>query len=193
MNLSMEGWDCRGVKARGTLIDSSVVVVDESEARALYACGFYGQPLEVEKPRGADFRGPLRLSLIEALYLSEKGVVDIVDADGKHVPPSRLKEEATQLFPDIDILYKIYRDLRERGLIVRSGLKFGADFAVYRLGPGLEHAPFIVHVYHYNHTLDPVELVRAGRLSHSVRKRFVLATVEPSGEASYLVIGWFRP
>ena len=40
----------------------------------------------------------------------------------------------------------VYRDLRESGLIVTPGIKFGCDFAVYKYGPGVEHAPYMVSV-----------------------------------------------
>ncbi len=184
--------DCSSLKVEGVLVEDSVIVVDEDLARRLYSCGFYGQPLEVEKPRGADFEGPLRLSLLEALYLARKGLLEVLDVRGGRVDISVLEElvGSSRRFSKI---YKIYSDLRDQGFIVKSGLKFGADFAVYRVGPGLEHAPFIVHVYDAREEFDPVEIIRAGRLGHSVRKKFVIATVEPSGEPVYLQIDWFRP
>ncbi|GBF09780.1 tRNA-splicing endonuclease [Aeropyrum pernix] len=187
----MLGDRCALAKASGVLIGDSVLVTDVEEARSLYSCGYYGQPLDVEKPRGADFEGPLRLSLIESLYLAEKGVLEVVKPDGSSVGVEDLRT-AVRGNPRFSMLYNIYRDLRERGFVVRSGLKFGSDFAVYRLGPGIDHAPFIVHAYSPEDNIDPVEIVRAGRLSHSVRKKFVFA-VSRGGDVSYLMIDWFRP
>jgi tRNA-intron endonuclease len=77
--------------------------------------------------------------------------------------------------------------------VVRPGLKFGADFTVYRRGPGLEHSLFVVHVFPLEELRDPVELVKAGRLSHSVRKTFVLASVEADGTPTFLMLKWFKP
>jgi tRNA-intron endonuclease len=90
------------------------------------------------------------------------------------------------------LLYTVYRDLRDRGFIVRSGLKYGSDFTVYRLGPGLEHAPYILHVYRGFERLDPTEIVRAGRLSHSVRKTFILAFPSRDGRVTYLMFNWLK-
>ncbi|MCE4603491.1 MAG: tRNA-intron lyase [Aeropyrum sp.] len=183
---------CKGLEVDGVLIGDSVVIVDNGQARVLYSCGFYGQPLEVEKPRGADFHGPLRLSIVESLYLLEMGVLKVRSVDGSPKSAEDLRK-LVDSNPRFRMLYVVYRQLRDRGLIVRSGLKFGGDYAVYRLGPGIDHAPFIIHVYGRDSEIDPVEIVRAGRLSHSVKKRFVFAVVAEGGGVDYVMVDWFRP
>ncbi|HDI01179.1 MAG TPA: tRNA-intron lyase, partial [Candidatus Bathyarchaeota archaeon] len=76
---------------------------------------------------------------------------------------------------------------------VTTGIKFGCDFAVYRLGPGLEHAPFLVSVRRPGDQITAPEVVRAGRLATTVRKRFVIALVdEEGGRIHYLMFKWFR-
>jgi len=181
------------VSARGVLAGIRVIVFNPEEARRIYALGFYGKPLGIAKPRGADFDAPLELGLIEAIYLVEKGVLVVEDVEGATLSLNELKERARELMDRFDLLYAVYRDLRERGLVVRSGLKFGADFAVYEKGPGLEHAPYLVHVASGGERIEPLEIVRAGRLSHSVRKYFVLAVVEaPKAGAKYVAFEWTR-
>ena len=86
--------------------------------------------------------------------------------------------------------YLVYKDLRNRGYIVRPGLKFGADFGVYQHGPGIDHAPFIVHALPKGTTINPIETVRAGRLATTVRKKFIIATISPSGNVNYLIFEW---
>ncbi|MHA1397284.1 MAG: tRNA-intron endonuclease family protein, partial [Candidatus Heimdallarchaeaceae archaeon] len=60
---------------------------------------------------------------------------------------------------------------------VRPGLKFGVDFAVYTKGPGLEHSPYMIQIIEKEGKINPIELVRAGRLATTVRKNFVLASM----------------
>ncbi len=178
---------------RGVILGSRVLIFNVDEARRLYADGFYGKPLGVPKVRGNDFDEPLELDLIEALYLLEKGVLSLEDEEGRQVTKEEFLMRARQLVPRFDILYKVYKELRERGLVVRSGLKFGADFAVYLHGPGIDHAPFLVTVVEYEDKMDPLEIVKAGRLSHSVRKHFVIAAVNKNtGRVTYLAFAWFR-
>jgi tRNA-intron endonuclease len=179
--------------AKGVLAGIRVIVFDAEEARRIYSLGFYGKPLGIPKPRGADFDAPLELGLMEALYLVEKGLLIVEDLDGHPYDADRLRNYARGVVEGFDYLYTVYRDLRERGLVVRSGLKYGADFAVYEKGPGLEHAPYLVHVVPHSSRIEPLEIVRAGRLSHSVRKSFVIALVEsPASPVKYLAFEWSR-
>jgi len=54
---------------------------------------------------------------------------------------------------------------------------------VYEYGPGLDHAPFLIHVYRAGASITPTEIVRAGRLAASVKKKFIVASVEEGGDA----------
>ncbi len=175
----------------GFLIEDSVIVADIGSSRVLYGEGFFGTPIGVDKPRGVDFDSPLKLSLIEALYLVERGVLEVRKLDGSLVSFEELRY-IIESNEKLRLLYTVYRDLRDKGFVVRSGLKFGGDFTVYRLGPGLEHAPYVLHVYRGFEKLDPVEIVRAGRLSHSVRKTFILAFPSRDGRITYLMFDWIR-
>ncbi|MEM2110081.1 MAG: tRNA-intron lyase, partial [Candidatus Odinarchaeota archaeon] len=87
----------------------------------------------------------------------------------------------------------VYLDLRRRGYVVRPGLKFGADFAVYEHGPGIDHSPFLVHVTPSSAKIPPIEMVRAGRLATTVRKKFIIATIKQGKEARYYAFSWFKP
>lgn len=182
-----------GFTATGVLAGIRVIIFDVNEARLVYSLGYYGKPLGVSKPRGADFEAPLELGLIEAVYLAEEGVLRVESLEGQEVSLDELRSYASRLIDGFEERYAVYRDLRKRGLVVRSGLKYGADFAVYEKGPGLEHAPYLVHVVTHSEKLEPLEIVRAGRLSHSVRKYFVIAVVEsPRSEIKYLAFEWSR-
>ncbi|KSW11782.1 ribonuclease BN [Pyrodictium occultum] len=178
----------------GVLLGLRVVVFDPREARELYRLGFYGKPLGIPKPGGAEFDAPLELGLVEAVYLAEKGVLEVRDEEGRPVGPGELAARARSAIPRFGLVYKVYRELRDKGYIARSGLKYGADFAVYEKGPGIDHAPYLVHVVEAGGEIDPLEIVRAGRLSHSVRKAFILAVAGP-GETPvrYLMFKWSKP
>ncbi|MCS7107477.1 MAG: tRNA-intron lyase [Acidilobaceae archaeon] len=177
------------MKVRGYLVEGFVLVVDLDSSVKLYSSAFFGTPLGVEKPKGGE-RVPLRLSLPEALYLAERGELEVLDEKGEEVSLERLRELVNSTRRGAAV-YAVYKDLRSSGLVVRSGLKFGADFIVYRLGPGLEHAPYIVHVSEEGERVDPADIVRASRVGHSVRKSFVMAFPR-RGRTEYLVLKWVR-
>ncbi len=175
-----------------TFINSRVVIFNPLYASYLYVKEkFFGAPLGISKPRLEYFSKPSELSLIEAYYLLEKGRISVYDAENEtQLTLQEFHDKAVSVHNKFKEKLKIYKDLRERGYIPRPGLKFGADFVVYKKGPGLEHSPFIVHVLPHDAKITAIDMVRAGRLATSVRKRFVLAN--PS-TTSYYFFEWFKP
>jgi tRNA-intron endonuclease len=174
------------------LKDGRLVVWSPLESRRLYANGFYGKPLGIPKPK-EDFEAPLILDPIEGIYLLEKAMISVYSGEGeKEVGLEELTNSATGMLEGFDDRYKIYRDLRERGLIVTPGIKYGCDFAVYEKGPGLDHAPYIIKVKGSGEGLTAAEIVEAGRLATSVKKTFIIAMVD-SGEIRFLSFKWWRP
>ncbi|MHA1626762.1 MAG: tRNA-intron lyase [Candidatus Asgardarchaeia archaeon] len=180
--------------ATAYLIKDRIVVWDLDESRVLYANGFYGKPLGVRKPKGTDFNEPLELSFFEACYLQEKGMIDVMDGEtGKKLTKDDLIKRARETFLNFLHDYIVYRYLREKGYVVRPALKFGARFAVYEHGPGIDHAPFIVHVLPRKAEVSAIELVRAGRLATSVRKKFILALISEENKPEFFALVWFKP
>ena len=121
----------------------------------------------------------LMLSPVEAAYLAERGVLDAPKGD-VDVDTRRLA---------------VYADLRDRGVCPRTGFKFGADFRVYET-PDDDHAGLLVSAVGHDVLLPVVELSRAVRLAHGVRKRMVFALVgdgDEEGDIEYIVVERERP
>ncbi|MBM4400932.1 MAG: tRNA-intron lyase, partial [Crenarchaeota archaeon] len=160
-------------KIKVELIENFLVVWNSTEGSQLYKTEFYGKPLGIPKPKIPEFDVPLLLDLMEGLYLAEKGMITIYEGSGKRkVGLKKLKQKAKQLYEEFDEKYAVYRDLRDSRLIVTPGIKFGCDFAVYKYGPGVEHAPYMVSVKKAGSDISATEIVKAGRLATTVRKRF---------------------
>jgi len=147
----------------------------------------------VRKPKDTNIEVPLELSLLEAIFLLREGILKVYSGDAE-VDKEELQKIVSQAFSNFEELYAVYEDIRSQGFTVRSALKYGADFAVYRTRPGLEHAPFLVKVVSENQLLDPGDVVGWGRISHSVRKTLLLAVPnQKNGEINYVVLRWFKP
>ncbi len=174
------------------LINGRVVVFNPLHASYLYVkMNFFGSPLGINKPRLEYFNKPSELSLPEAYYLIQRGEISIYDEkQKKDLTPEEFFEFAKKIHDKFEEKYIIYEDLREKGFIPRPGLKFGADFVVYKKGPGLEHSHFIVHVHRSQSKISAIDMVRAGRLATSVRKKFVIANPLTK---SYYFFEWFKP
>ncbi|MGC9121753.1 MAG: tRNA-intron lyase [Thermogladius sp.] len=183
-------------KCFSILLHNRVVVPDPACGSAIYWSSYYGSLLGIEKPRSRSEQSPLELSLIEALYLLEKNLLRVYANRGDGPTPLSPEElysiglERVNRFRE---LYVVYKDLRERGFVVRRGLKFGCDYLVYRHGPGIDHAPYGVQVYSKDELTDPIEIVRMGRLLHSVRKKLIVAVVDEKNNINYLLFSWWKP
>jgi tRNA-intron endonuclease len=176
------------------LIENFLVVWKPEEGSELYRRGFFGKPLGVAKPRVPEFDVPLVLDLMEGLYLVEKGTVAVFEGAEKiKVGLRKLRQICERLYEGFDEKYAVYHDLRDNGLVVTPGIKFGCDFAVYRQGPGVEHAPFMVSVKGVEGELTATEIVKAGRLATTVRKRFIVAVPDAKkGKTRYVIFKWFK-
>jgi len=142
----------------------------------------------------------LELSLVEALYLSEKQKVT-VKRNGRTLSFSMLLASGTKLDKRLHERYVVYSDMRERGLTVKTGFKFGCDFRVYRRGVSVkkgpkaagEHTRWIVSVVAEDYTCSFPELSRAVRLAHSIRARMLWAVVDSENNVTYYEILRMRP
>ena len=163
------------------------ILVDEgSEAQSLYDSGRYGVLLE---------NGKLHLSLIEALYLMEKKKLKILDGKKKPIKFDVFISKAQKLEPNFWIRYCVYKDIRNRGYIIKTALKFGADFRVYDRGvkPGEDHARWIVYPVHEGSTLTWYEFAAKNRVAHSTKKRLLMGIVDDEADVTYYEIAWKRP
>jgi tRNA-intron endonuclease len=181
-------------KVKVELIENFLIVWDPADGSSLYKTGFYGKPLGIPKPKIPEFKVPLLLDLMEGLYLVEKGKITIYEGSAKHkVGLKKLRQKAKQLYSEFEEKYAVYHDLRDSSLIVTPGIKFGCDFAVYKCGPGVEHAPYMVSVKKADSEMSATEIVKAGRLATTVRKRFIIAVPDLTAEKTkYLIFKWLK-
>lgn len=92
---------------------------------------------------------------------------------------------------EFDIRLRTFRDLREKGMVVKTGFKYGAHFRVYEGSPDDDHARFLVHAVPADRTMMWPEISRTVRLSGGVKKEIMFCRVGDSME--YLEFKWFRP
>jgi tRNA-intron endonuclease, archaea type len=180
-------------KIKVELIENFLVVWDSTEGSELYKTAYYGKPLGIPKPKIPEFNVPLILDLMEGLYLAETDKIAIYEKEDSKVGLKKLRQKVRELYGEFEEKYAVYKDLRDSGLIVTPGIKFGCDFAVYKYGPGVEHAPYMVSVKKAGSNITATEIVKAGRLATTVRKRFIIAVPDmTNGKTKYLIFKWFK-
>ena len=173
---------------RATLLEDRVVLWEREASQRLHEIGFYGKSVGER----------LQLSLVESAYLLDKGLLSLVDRSGRELDRESFAARARQIEADFDLKYRVYSDLREKKMVVKTGFKFGSHFRVYKQVHGPEkvpHSDYLVHTLPADHIFLPPVLSRAVRLAHSVRKSMIFA-YPLEGEdrmVSYLEIKRLKP
>lgn len=136
----------------------------------------------------------LSLSLVEALYLVEEGKLEVVKGK-KKLGADELVKAGAKAEKEFFNKYLVFKDLRGRGLVVRTGLKFGTDYRTYERGTsvGKGHSKVLVHVVPEEYSCSLPELARAVRLATTVNKTMVYAVVDEEGDVTYYSVGRFKP
>jgi tRNA-intron endonuclease len=160
------------------------ISTNDSEARTLYDKSCFGT-LAGEK---------VQYSLLEAMYLVEKEKIEIL-SKGKIISKQELMRRFQRIDKKFNIKYLVFKDLREKGYIVKTALKFGAEFRVYEKGmrPGDEHAKWIVFTDHEANKLTWHEFSAKNRIAHSTKKNLLLAIADEEGDVTYYEVTWVRP
>lgn len=179
------------------LVENRVIIWD-SDAVVLYDENAYGKPLPEDNPER------LELDLIEATYLVEKQKLKVFIKDKKKKGKLGFKdlmELGTKNVNEFHPQFTVFRDLRERGYVVKTGYKFGAHFRLYDRGVKLkrgpkaphEHTKAIVHAVVEESAFSLPEMSRAVRLAHNIRATMWWAIVDREGDVTYYSLSRITP
>jgi tRNA-intron endonuclease len=163
------------------------IITENSDlARELYNHSRYGEILDDQR---------VQLSVIETLYLLDKGKILLYDSRNKLITFDSFLKRVKKLETKIWTKFCVFKDIRNRGYIVKTALKFGADFRVYDRGvkPGDDHARWVVYPVHEGETLTWHEFSAKNRVAHSTKKRLLVGCVDLENSVTYWEIRWIRP
>jgi len=163
-------------RVEALLLEDRTVVFDEAGIERLVDEGFYGKKVGPE----------LQLSLIETAYLVKRKKLELKNGrTGRVISLSTLLKRGREAQDDFMLRLKVYENLREHGLIVKTGFKYGVHFRVYDGHPDEVHARYLVHAVPAGYTTSWPEVSRAIRLAHGVRKEMVLGAAGKRGVEYY--------
>lgn len=168
------------------LAGERVITESSDDARELFNQSRFGTLSE---------NGKVELSLLEALYLLERRRIIIKSESGKEIVFEMYVKKARKVEPNFWIRYCVFKDMRNRGYIIKTALKFGADFRVYDRGvkPGEDHAKWIVYPVHEASVFTWHEFSAKNRVAHSTKKRLLLGVVDDENDVTYYEVRWMRP
>tara|TARA_Y100000310_G_C20693899_1_gene824150 strand:+ start:2501 stop:3052 length:552 start_codon:yes stop_codon:yes gene_type:complete len=170
---------------QGIFSNEKVIAGSSDLARELYEKSRMGEPFQKEK---------FQYALVEALYLIERGKMEVI-AGRTVLDLDKFLKKARKLEPNFWTRYSVYKDMRNRGYIVKTALKFGADFRVYDRGikPGEDHAKWIIYPVHETEVETWYNFSAKNRVAHSTRKKLLVGCVDEEGDCTYWEIKWVKP
>ncbi len=167
---------------KGVLFDNGVLIYDEKIKKSLFEKEFFGKP----------FGDALRISFVEAAYLSDKKILEILDNDNSKINYEKMLKKIKEIVPNFEDIYNVYCDLKKKNVIVKTGFKFGTDFRVYTDNPDEIHAKYLVQVINKNQRIVWSEMSRIIRLAHSVNKEIIFVCKD-NRKIEYIRFGRLRP
>ncbi len=156
--------------------DASVRVADPAEANQVYAKGFFGT---------VDRDGALVLDRYESVYLAEMGRLEVRRASGT-VDWPKVFRRAVRREPGFAARYLVFRDLRQRGYVVRAGPPPVA-FTVLPRGGTLHKTPsrYWVEALSERVPFDLARLFDLADRAQSAKKTLLLAIVDEESDLTY--------
>lgn len=162
-----------------------IVTENSSDARLLNDSHSYGVLLG---------DGRVKLSIVEAAFLLDKRKLSVFDGGDVELCLDDFLGFASSRDKFFGARFVVYRDLRSRGYIVKTGLKFGADFRVYDKGSGIgvDHSRWVCYVVREHDRHSWHDFSCKNRIAHSTKKRLLMAVVDDDDSVSYWESKWVR-
>ena len=164
------------------LLKERVIIFTDDYSIKLHTEYFYGKQID---------ENTLQLSFVEALYLLEKNILTIYDSTLKKISIGMFIKQSEIIESNFQEKYEVYKDLRNRFFIPKTGFKFGSHFRVYETFlsiNNISHSKYLVHVIPKNYIFKYQILSRAIRLSNSVKKKMIFASFFSSIDIKYIEI-----
>lgn len=159
-----------------------IISSNSAEAYTLYKKSKFGERIG-EK---------IQYILSEAIFLVETGKMDIFLKD-KLIPKGDLLKKLQRIDKKLEIKYPVFKNLRKKGHIVKTALKFGGDFRVYDKKDKTKHAKWIVFADYESKKSTWQEFSAKNRVAHSTNKKLLLAIVDEEGDITYYEVKWIKP
>lgn len=136
----------------------------------------------------------IEYSIPEALYLVEKKQMQIF-SNNRALTYEQILRKTKKLDKKIETKMPVFSNLRKKGYVLKTALKFGADFRVYKKGvkPGEDHALWLLNCFKESEVLNWHDFAAKNRVAHSTRKKLLLAIVDDEDSVTFFEVGWIKP
>lgn len=148
-----------------------------------------------EKSRfGEKVNDRVEYSWVEALFLLVKKRL-MLHYKEKAISFETAVSKAKKHDKRIETKLSLFTDLREKGYVVKTALKFGADFRIYKKGtrPGTDHALWLAYAVKESDPHTWHDFAAKNRVAHSTKKKLLIGIVDDENSVTYYEISWLKP
>ena len=148
-----------------------------------------------EKSRyGEREAGKVVYAPVEAVFLVSEGKMKVFSGK-KEISEEQLIKKIRKSDKKIETKFVVYRDLRRKGYIPKTALKYGAEFRVYDKGvkPGESHARWVLFTSKAAEALSWHDFAAKSRIAHSTKKYLLIGLVDDEGSVTYYEVSWIKP
>lgn len=171
------------MKPKAELAGEEVKIWDEENAQQIHNQDYYGK---------LDENNTLNLALFEAAHLKQREKIEIKDEEENDLTYQECLRKFAKIDNEFNQKYEVYKDLRERGLIVKTGFKFGTHFRVYPRGTNpyksqenRKHTEWVVQAVKETEDISFEKMSRAIRLAQNVRAKMLWGVVDSEKNVTY--------
>ena len=166
-----------------SILNSEKIVSSSSEAFTMNEKSSFGEKKNQK----------IEYSLVEASYLLQNDKMEIY-SNNKKLTLDNFMKKAKKMDKKIELKLIVYNDLRKKGYIVKSALKFGAEFRVYEKGvrPGKDHSKWILYTTKEHSQINWHDFAAKSRVAHSTKKNLLIALVDDESDITYYEVAWLK-
>lgn len=130
-------------------------------------------------------------SLPEAFFLFKNKKMVIIQ-NKKELSEEEIIKKFSKIDKNFNLKYKVFENLRKKGMILKSGIKYGADFSVYEKSkkPGKTHSSWLLSIEPFSKKINWQEFILKNRVANSTKKKVILALQDETGNILYYEVGW---
>jgi tRNA-intron endonuclease, archaea type len=141
------------------------------------------------KKLGEFKKNKVNYSSYEAFYLIESKKANAYSKE-KKVSQKKVLKLFSKKDKEFLINYIVYKNLREKSYIPKTGLKFGAEFRIYEKNK--PHAKYLTLITTQKNKINLREFISKNRVAHSTAKNLLLCVVDAQQDVTYYEISWTK-
>ncbi|UYP44374.1 hypothetical protein NEF87_000659 [Candidatus Lokiarchaeum ossiferum] len=169
----------------GKFNDKKVILPFSLTSQQLFDKNYFGTQLPDKQ---------LELEIVEALLLIERSRLKVFNVQNQEMTAEQILALYSKHDEKIWVKYLVYRDIRQRGYIVRTGYGEGIDFRVYPRGSSrtVGVAKYFIFILDEE---NPVHLQKLDKITQQTlnsRKELILAIVDRLGDPTYYQLEQFQ-